>query len=181
MRRIVYFVASSLDGFIARADGGIDWLFTDQDYGYAAFLDSIDTVVMGRKTYDLCLSLGAYPYTNQKSYVFTRGNATFAHASAVREPVADFVARLRQEPGKDIWLVGGGELAGAFFAADAVDALQVFVHPRLIGTGLPLAVGLPRDVPLRLEETHAFTTGLVKLAYRVVRAGAEQGAGNEQT
>jgi len=171
MRKIIYFVASSLDGFIARKEGGIDWLFTDQGYGYKDFLASIDTVVMGRKTYDLCLTFGEYPYKTQKNYVFSRTQTDFTHATAVNESVADFVARLRGEPGKDIWLVGGGELAGAFFAAGAVDELQVFVHPALIGAGLPLAAGLMRDVQLRLTGTQAYDTGLVKLAYSV---------GNEQ-
>lgn len=167
MRRIIYFVASSLDGFIARQDGGIDWLFTDQDYGYKEFLAGIDTVVMGRKTYDLCLTFGEYPYKTQRNYVFSRTQTEFTHATAVAEPVPQFVARLRGEPGKDIWLVGGGDLAGAFFAAGAVDELQVFVHPALIGAGLPLAAGLIRDVKLRLTGTQAFDTGLVKLAYAV--------------
>ena len=167
MRRIIYFVASSLDGFIARQGGEIDWLFTDQDYGYTDFLAGIDTVVMGRKTYDLCLTFGEYPYKNQKSFVFSRKKADLVHAVAVDEPVAEFVARLRIEPGKDIWLVGGGELAGAFFAAGAVDEIQVFVHPILIGTGLPLAAGLLKDVKLVFQQTKAFDTGLVKLTYSV--------------
>ena len=169
MRRIIYFVASSLDGFIARQDGGIDWLFTDQDYGYTEYLAGIDTVVMGRKTYELCLTFGEYPYRDRKNFVFSRSATDFVHADAVNEPVADFVGRLRREPGKDVWLIGGGELAGAFFAAGVVDELRVFVHPILIGSGLPLAAGLSKDVKLRLQGTQAFDTGLVKLAYDVVR------------
>lgn len=165
----MYFVASSLDGFIARKDGGIDWLFTDQDYGYTEFLSGIDTVVMGRKTYELCLTFGEYPYKAQRNYVFSRTKAELAHATVVNEPVPEFVARLRREPGKDIWLVGGGELAGAFLAAGEVDDLLVFVHPILIGSGLPLAARLPADVKFRLVQTRAFDTGLVKLAYTAAR------------
>lgn len=168
MRRIIYFVAASLDGFIARPNGGIDWLFTDQDYGYTDFLAGIDTVVMGRKTYDLCLTFGEYPYKHQQNFVFSRTQAQLAYAVTVNEPVADFALRLRSLPGKQIWLLGGGELAGAFFAAGAVDEVQVFVHPRLIGAGLPLAAGLSHDVQLRLQGTQPFNTGLVKLAYDVV-------------
>lgn len=172
MRRIIYFVAASLDGFIARKDGGIDWLFTDQDYGYTDFLAGIDTVVMGRKTYDLCLAFGDYPYKSQKNFVFSRSTTDFAYAVAVKEPVAGFVARLRREPGQGIWLVGGGELAGAFFAAGAVDEIQVFVHPILIGSGLPLAAGLLQEIKLSLRATQAFDTGLVKLAYDVKQTRA---------
>jgi dihydrofolate reductase len=171
VRHIVYFVASSLDGFIARKDGGVDWLFTDQDYGYTGFLAGIDTVVMGRKTYDLCLTFDDYPYRTQRNFVFSRTTRHFTHATAVAEPIPAFVERLRSEPGKDIWLIGGGELAGAFLAAGVVDELQVFVHPILIGTGLPLAAGLLRDVKLHLKDTQAFDTGLVKLAYEVVAWG----------
>lgn len=169
MRRVIYFVASSLDGFIARQDGGIDWLFTDQDYGYQQFLAGIDTVVMGRKTYDLCLTFGEYPYRSLQNFVFSRSQADFTHAVAVTEPVPRFVERLRAAPGKNIWLVGGGVLAGEFFAAGAVDELRVFVHPTLIGSGLPLAAGLLRDVTLQLKATQAFNTGLVELAYDVVK------------
>lgn len=167
MRRIVYFVASSLDGFLARPDGAIDWLFTDQDYGYTDFLAGIDTVVMGRKTYDLCLTFGDYPYKTQQNFVFSRTQTEFEHASVVALPAAEFVAQLRGQSGRDIWLIGGGELAGEFFRAGLVDELRVFVHPRMIGQGLPLAAGLDRDIWLKLIDTQSFNTGLVKLRYEV--------------
>lgn len=169
MRRVIYFVASSLDGFVARADGGIDWLFSDQDYGYAEFLASIDTVLMGRKTYDVCLTFSEYPYADLKNYVWTRTQPTLAHATSVNEPVGPFISRLREQPGRDIWLVGGGELAGACFAAGVVDELRLFIHPILLGTGLPLAAHLPREVPLKLQSHQSFSSGLVELRYEVKR------------
>ncbi len=108
MRKIVLFIASSLDGYIARSNGDIDWLFTDQNYGYTKFLDSIDTVLMGRKTYEQVLTFGEYPYQEKKSYVFTK-NLDFQATSDVEvvTNLESFVNDLRLLDGKNIWLVGG--------------------------------------------------------------------------
>ena len=95
MRPIVYFVASSLDGFIARPDGGIDWLFHDQDYGFTAFLDEIDTVVMGRKTYEKSLTLGESPFQQKRHFIFSRTLAACDDGEVVRGSVAEFVRELR--------------------------------------------------------------------------------------
>ena len=107
MRKIVLFIASSLDGYIARSNGDIDWLFTDQNYGYSKFLDSIDTVLMGRKTYEQVLTFGEYPYQEKKSYVFTK-NLDFKATSDVEvvTNLEKFVNDLRLLEGKK-YLVGG--------------------------------------------------------------------------
>jgi dihydrofolate reductase len=96
MRRIKLFIATSLDGYIARADGGIDWLFIDGDYGYRAFYDSIDTVVMGRKTWELSLGFDEYPYPGVPAVVFSRTLAGThdARAEFVAGPVGPFMRRL---------------------------------------------------------------------------------------
>ena len=167
MRRIIYFLAISLDGFLARSQGEIDWLFTDQDYGFSGFFEEVDTVLLGRKTYEQVLTFGEYPYSTKQNFIFSRAAARFAHGTTVNQPVGKFAAELKSKPGKDIWLVGGGELAGHFFAAGAVDALVVYVHPILIGRGLALASGLPGDVRLKLEESKSYDTGLVRLSYHV--------------
>lgn len=167
MRRVIYFVAMSLDGYLARPDGGIDWLLHDQDYGFSEFFGSIDTVLLGRKTYDLARSFEEYPYSTKENYIFSRSLGACAHGTVVEEPIAQFVGHLLAMPGQDIWLVGGGELAGAFFAEQAVDDLIVFVHPILIGSGRSLAASLPEDVRLRLTGSEEFSSGLVKLAYSV--------------
>lgn len=80
MRRVRYYVASSLDGYIARTDGSIGWLFHDADYGYAAFYSTVDTVVMGRTTYELSLSFGAYPFSGKKAYVFSKSSSVMQKA-----------------------------------------------------------------------------------------------------
>lgn len=167
-RRIIYFVASSLDGFIARKNGTVDWLFHDQDYGFAEFFKSVDTVVQGRKTYEQVLTFGDYPYSDKQNFVFSRTLTDGEHAEIVDEPVAEFAARLRSQPGTDIWLVGGGELVASFLSEGLVDDVVVFVHPVLLGDGLRLSPDLSHDVALNLIETESFDSGLVKLRYAVV-------------
>src|SRR6476646_6661819 len=112
MRSIQLFIATSLDGYIARTSGAVDWLFTDQDYGYTEFSDQVDTVLMGRKTYDQVLSFGEYPYLGKKGYVFSRTqpqqrdeNVEFVSSNWVH-----FLKQLRQPEGQNVWLVGGSEL-----------------------------------------------------------------------
>ena len=169
MRRIIYFLATSLDGFLARNDGAIDWLFTNQDYGFSEFFKSVDTVLLGRKTYEQSLSFGDYPYQTKQNFIFSRSVSRFDHGTAVDQPIRQFAEELKLRPGSDIWLVGGSELAGHFFAAGAVDELIVYVHPILIGSGLVLASGLPGDVRLQFRGSKPYETGLLRLSYWVVK------------
>ena len=167
MRRIKLYTATSLDGFLARPDGGIDWLATEGDYGYARFYDSIDTVVMGRRTYETALSFGAYPYPDRTGFVFSRERAGTIdeNVTFLAEDVEEFVRSLRLRPGRDVWLVGGGELARAFFEKNLIDELQLFVHPILLGAGLPLFLPRPGDLRLRLLRCRSWPNGLVELHY----------------
>ena len=111
MRKIIVYIAISADGFIARPDGDIAWLDRPRpkgNYGMAAFYKSIDTVIMGRKTYDIALSFGQESYEGKKNYIFSRSPRPSAipHLEFTDQPVGDFVKRLRSVEGKDIWLVG---------------------------------------------------------------------------
>lgn len=171
MRRFIYYLTASLDGFIARPDGSVDWLLDDDgdDFGFAEFFDGVDTVVMGRKTYDMALSFGEYPYSTKKGFIFSRSLSGSEHAEVVRGPVETFVAEQRALPGKDVWLVGGGETAKAFLQAGAIDELVVFIQPILLGEGLPLVRHLGRDVKLKLKSSRQFPSGLVQIEYEVVR------------
>ena len=174
MRKVKLFIATSLDGYIARTDGDIDWLFTDADYGYTPFYDSVDTVVMGRKTYDLALSFGEYPYKGKAAYVFSRSRSgADEHATFVSGSATAFVDGLRATPGRDIWLVGGGELTRDFADANLIDEYVISIHPRLIRTGLPLFWPSPGagDVELELTTTQPFPSGLVQLTYRRAARG----------
>jgi dihydrofolate reductase len=171
MRKLVLFIACSLDGYIARENGDVDWLFTDQDYGYAEFLSGIDTVLMGRKTYEQVLTFGEYPYKGIEGYVFsrTRGNVKDENAAFVSGDVADFVQDLKRRPGKAIWLVGGAQLVAECVKHDLVDEFIISVHPVILGRGVPLFLpGLPEQ-KLELFGSERFSSGLVQLSYRRAR------------
>lgn len=173
MRPIKLFIACSLDGYIARPDGGIDWLFTDGDYGYREFFASIDTVVMGRKTWELSLGFGEYPYPGRAAFVFShrRAGERDAHAQFVAGPVGPFMRALCAQPGRDIWLVGGGQLVRAFLDAGLIDEFIVSVHPIVLGAGLPLFPAPVREIQLQHVRTMSFDSGLVQLHYRRLTAG----------
>jgi len=172
MRRVRLFIATSLDGYIAGPGDDVGWRFADGDYGYAHFYAGIDTVLVGRRTFDMACRLPAWPYAGRNVVVFTRGDAARIASPdtvATARPVADVVAELRARPGKDLWLVGGGLLIQSFLAADLVDELIVSLHPVVLGDGTPLvARGAPR-LPLALVGERRFPSGLVQLAYRVER------------
>lgn len=172
MRSIVLGLGISLDGYIARLDGSVDFLFMPKDYSMAEFFTRIDTAIMGRKTLDVVLKMGSGgSYGNMATYVFshsqppgTRDKLTF-----VNEPLERFVARLRKQKGKDIWLMGGGELAREFLKVDLVDELYLGVVPVLLGEGIPL---FPSGFPQRdftLLENKTFSKGLITLTYKRAR------------
>jgi len=169
MRKIRLFIACSLDGFIASENGEIDWLFTGGDYGYKKFYDSVDTALMGRKTYELGIKLGE-KYTKKRNIIFTRrknlkkvGNAEF-----VRD-IIPFTRKLKREKGKDIWLVGGGGIVSILLNNDLIDEMQIFVHPFVLGKGIPLFPKVKKDVKLKLTKIFAFRDGLVRLGYIVLK------------
>jgi dihydrofolate reductase len=170
MRPLICFIATSLDGYIAGLAGEIDWLFTDQDYGYTPFYAGVDAVVMGRKTYDLCLTFGEYPYPGIPNYVWSRTrHGKNEHATFVSGDIAAFIKGLKQQEGKTIWLVGGSALVGEALRHDLLDELIVSIHPIVLGSGIPL---FPHDLPraqFRLVKSTPFDTGLVQLTYRRTR------------
>ena len=174
MRKISLYIAASLDGFIARRDGSLDWLpqKPPEDFGYKNFIAGVDTLVMGRKTYEHALTLGPWPDTGKRCYVLTRtpGVKHAKHAKFVGGDVVAFVRELRELPGKNIWLMGGGEIVRSCLVAGAVDEIILSIPPVLVGDGVPLF--LRRSVPtaLTLRNCHSFPGGLVQLAYDVQAA-----------
>jgi len=170
VRNLVLFVATSLDGYIAGPNGEIDWLFTDQDYGYAEFLTRVDTVVMGRKTWEQSLTFGEDVYQGRQQFVFTRQpRAAAPGATFVSDPVGPFVSALKQRQAGTIWLIGGAQIVGECVRHDLIDEYQIFVHPVILGSGISL---FPPGLPLRqLCSTglQAFDTGLIRLDYVPVR------------
>jgi dihydrofolate reductase len=173
MRKVKLFIASSLDCYIARQDGGIDWLFTDDDYGYTKFYDSIDTIIVGRKSYDQSLTFDDYPYKGKKVYVFTRKkirkNNNEQDVEYIDTNIQDFVTSLTQSIGKDIWLIGGGEIVSVLLNAGLVDEIILSIHPIILGTGIPLLRDIQKEVNLKLENSLSFDSGLTQLYYKVLK------------
>jgi dihydrofolate reductase len=167
MPEVKLFIATSLDGFIADRDGGVDWLFADGDYGYTAFFDSIETLLMGRRTYEQVLSFGEWPYGEKPTYVFTRGapGGDHPHVRFVSGDAGALVEELRERTSGDIWLVGGAALVSTFRELHLIDEFILSVHPVLLGEGIPLFERqLPRE-SLRLREETSYESGLVQLSY----------------
>jgi dihydrofolate reductase len=166
MRNLVLYIATSLDGYIAGPSGEIDWLFDDQDYGYESFLAGIDTVLMGRRTYETALSFGDYPYKGMRGFVFSRtARLPDDHVTFASGDPATLVLELKNAPGKKIWLVGGGEIVSECFRHGLIDEYRIFVHPIVLGAGVPLfKEGLPRR-RLKFLRSESFNSGLVELSY----------------
>jgi dihydrofolate reductase len=173
-RNVIVHIATSADGYIARPDGDLDWLTSRPApkgfYGMNAFMKSIDTMLLGRKTYEASLRLGGTFDSKSRSIVFSH-HAPPADAPPgvefVNEAIGPFVRRLREQPGKDIWLMGGGELIASFLDEHAIDEFVISVVPVFIGDGIPLIARRHRQVPLDLHSTERFEDGLVQLHYRV--------------
>ncbi len=169
MRNVVLGVGISLDGYIARPDGAVDFLFMPKDYSMAPFFATVDTAIMGRKTLEagLKMSGGSMPRYNMPMYVFSKSSPPGARDGVVfvNESPVRFVTRLRKRRSKDIWLMGGGELARVFLTADLVDRLYLGVVPVLLGEGIPL---FPSGFPQRnfaLLENKSYSKGLIALTY----------------
>src|SRR5712692_4211285 len=176
MRKVVLGLGISLDGYIARPNGAVDFLFMPKDYSMAPFFATIDTAIMGRKTLDVALKMsgGSLPQSSTATYVFSRSKPAVEHAGLVfvNQSPAKFMGRLRKQPGKDIWLMGGGELARDFLKADLVDELYLGIVPTLLGEGIPL---FPSGFPQRdfaLVENKTYSRGLIALKYERARAKA---------
>jgi dihydrofolate reductase len=173
-RNVIVQIATSADGYIARPDGDLEWLTSRPApkgfYGMNAFTRSIDTKLLGRKTYEASLRLGATFDSKSRHVVFSR-QAPPADAPSgvefVNDAVGPFVSRLREHPGKDIWLMGGGELIASFLDEQAIDEFVISVVPVFIGDGIPLIGRRHRHVPLDLHSVERFEDGLVQLRYGV--------------
>lgn len=135
------------------------------------FMRSVDTMVLGRRTYEASLSLGAKFDSTSRTIVFSR-QATPADAPTgvefVSGAIGSFVRRLREQPGKNIWLMGGGDLIASFLDEQSIDEFVVSVVPVFIGEGIPLIAPRHRHVPLELQSVERFDDGLVQLDYRVL-------------
>ena len=159
MKNLTLYIAMSLDGFIAREDNSLDWLFRtagEGDSGYSDFYKTVDTILMGRKTYEqiLILENGKFPYKNKKCYVFTRQyNENNENVEFINDNIIDFVSKIKNEEGKRVWLVGGGELLHEFLKYKLVDELIIQIAPIIIGKGIRLFKEDNLEIELILKET----------------------------
>ena len=178
-RKIVVYIATSADGYIARHDGNVDWLHRpgqQKDYGMAEFYKSIDTIIWGRRTFDeAVVRMGGKPEVmvdpkgKIKNYVIShRPGVNVAGLEFVKDDVKGFAKRLRAEPGKNIWMMGGGEVIASFLDEGEIDEFMIHVIPTLIGEGIPLIAPRNRDVELKLINTKSWDDGVILLHYKVL-------------
>lgn len=180
-RKIIAYLAVSADGYIARPDGDVEWLNRRPhtvDYGYARFYASVDTILLGRGTYDWAVRyLRKHPGTavfNERTphYVFTRKppKRALPGVQFTSESAKAAARRLRAEPGKNIWMMGGGQLIASFLDAGEIDEFDLHVIPTLIGKGIPLIAPRHRDIDLKLIAAKKYADGVVRLRYEVPRS-----------
>ena len=174
MRKVTFGGANSLDNYFARKDHSVDWLMWSDEAGavMANFWKTIDTILMGRKTYEVALQQTkgkSNPYPGVKSYVFSRTlkKSEDPTVEIVSEDAAAFVRRLKSEAGKDICVMGGGDFAKTLFEADLIDEIGFNIHPVLLGSGIPVFHEMNHQIDLELIECKPFKNGTVLISYRV--------------
>lgn len=173
MRKVTYGAACSLDGFIATVDHSVDWLHWSDDVQRltSSYFERVDTVLMGRKTYDVARAMGTGAYPSVSNYVFSRTLPDDPEPGVllVRDPADAFVRQLKASPGGEICVMGGGELAQALFEADLIDEVGVNIQPVLLGSGIPLFRPMSRRRGLELLRSERIDGGCMYLLYRVLR------------
>lgn len=174
MSKIILYIASSLDGFIARRNGDISWLDAYQvegeDYGYSKFLKTIDIIVMGSKTYEQVLNFGGWPYEGFKTYVMTKRQLKPVDKAKVKFYSGDldsFVTGIRRESQKSIWLVGGASVAQSFLKHGFIDEMIISIIPVILGDGITLFGRTEKDFQLELLRSGSYNNGIVQLHYKL--------------
>ncbi len=176
MANIRGYIATSLDGFIARPDGALDWLFRYDgmdlgEHSYNRFIETVSTLVMGRDTYDFLANHGgAWPYDSKRVIVVTsRPIPNPAGRIETRADVSALIAELRASTDGDVWMIGGGRLQMAFLERGALDEIEIYVIPEIIGGGVPLFPATGFEVSPRLLSAKALDRGCVRLHYAISR------------
>jgi dihydrofolate reductase len=172
MRKVTFGGANSLDNFIARQDDAVDWLMFNKEVAAIMkdFWKSIDTIVMGRRTYEVALKNAGgaeESFPGVTSYVFSRTLEKREGVNIISEDAAEFVGKLKNEKGKDICVMGGGVLARSLFEADLIDEIGINVHPVLLGSGIPLFHEMTKQIDLELIKCQQLKNGCIVLTYKV--------------
>jgi dihydrofolate reductase len=184
MRKVTLGLANSLDNYIARKDGGYDWLHWSDEVAElsAKFMKTVDALLIGRKTYEAMLNHGQSSFPGANNYVFTHskrkaaalekkvtGKRAGKSVTVIAEDAATFVKKLKQKKGKGIVVFGGGELAKSLFEADLIDEIVLNIHPVLLGSGIPLFHEMKRQINLELVDYRVLKGGYLAVTYRVKR------------
>ena len=185
MRKLTLGLANSLDNYIARKDGGFDWLHWSKEVAEisAKFMKTVDALLIGRKTFEVMLASGQTSYPGAKNYVFSRSKKKREalkkklaakkkpdrNVEIVTEDAAKFVRELKKRKGKGIVVFGGGELAKSLFEADLIDEVVLNIHPVLLGSGIPLFHEMKQQIDLELVECKVLKGGYLAVTYRVKR------------
>lgn len=170
MRKVILQVAVSLDGLIEGPNGEFDWCFTDQDYGMNDFYQQIDALFIGRKTYELMVSMedaATKDLLKSKKYIFSTTLKEVSDAFVIKNDIQAQVKKIKNEKGKDIWLFGGGSLTTSLMNLQLVDEVWLAVHPIILSSGKPLFSNIKKRVSLQLLDTKTYSTGLVFLKYAI--------------
>lgn len=166
MRKIILNLAVSLDGFIEGANGEFDWCFVDQDYGMTDFFNRIDTIFIGRKSYELISSMEGSSFPTFKSYVFSNTlDIDNEEITVIKGDIVPQVIEIKNQKGKDIWLFGGSNLLTDFINFNLVDEMQISIHPILLGQGKPLFLNIEGRKKWVLKNVKTYNTGLVQVFY----------------
>ena len=183
MRKVTLGLANSLDYYIARKNGGADWLHWSKEVAAisARFMKTVDTILIGRKTYEVMLGFGQTSYPGAKNYVFSRSKQKstelkkalsskkkgIKNVEIITRDAAEFVRELKGKKGKGICLFGGGELAKSLFEADLIDEIVLNIHPVLLGSGIPLFHQMKMQIELELLNSTTLQGGYLVVTYRV--------------
>lgn len=175
MKKIILYIAASLDQRIAEPDGSIEWLSEfpitgELDYGYKELMASIDTIIMGGRSWRELSNMDAMgTYANKTVYVVSRHNwGEKENLKFITEDVIERITTLRCEPGKDIWLFGGGELVSMLLAADLVDEMRIAYIPVILGMGIPLFPEQPKESKWELKSSKLYNSGILKVNYKKI-------------
>lgn len=167
MRRVRYRVATSLDGFVSGPKGEVNWIVTDPEMDFAAIMSEFDTLLVGRRTFELMERAGRATTPGMKTIVFssTLQQAAYPQVTIVRTGEKDVITALREETGRGIWLFGGPRLFSSLANQGLVDTVELAVMPVLLGNGVPLAPQLAKTTRLRLMSQRTYKSGIVMLEY----------------
>ena len=176
MRRIILYIATSLNGYIAKADGSVDWLENipnphNEDYGYSNFQDSIDTTIQGNSTYKQIIGWEIdFPYTNTINYAITSDGSLEdnEHVNFISENHIKFILDLKSQEGKDIWLIGGGKVNSLLLNNELIDEIHQFIMPIVIEDGIKLFDSLENDLNTKVIDIKNYRSGVIRYRYKVV-------------